>query len=67
MNRESDNRPVVFVMGATATGKTALAAALCDGMSAELINVDAAHKFIAAWTSEPANHRANFYAIIRII
>ena len=29
-------------MGATATGKTALAAALCDAFSAELINVDAA-------------------------
>ncbi len=42
MNREKNNRPVIFLMGPTACGKTDLAAALFDEYDAELISVDAA-------------------------
>ncbi|PCJ84634.1 MAG: tRNA (adenosine(37)-N6)-dimethylallyltransferase MiaA [Thiotrichaceae bacterium] len=40
---ESDDSPiVVFIMGATATGKTDLALALCDVLPSDLISVDSA-------------------------
>lgn len=40
-----NNSPVVFLMGPTACGKTALAAALCDSFDAELVSVDAAQVY----------------------
>ncbi len=43
--REKNHRPVIFLMGATASGKTALAAALRDEYPAELVSVDAAQVY----------------------
>ena len=42
MERKKNNRPVIFLMGPTACGKTDLAATLFDEYDAELISVDAA-------------------------
>ena len=43
--REQSDRPVVFLMGPTACGKTDLAAALFDAYEAELVSVDAAQVY----------------------
>lgn len=42
---DSASPPVVFLMGATATGKTDLAARLYDAFAAELVSVDAAQVY----------------------
>ena len=55
-SREKSNRPVVFLMGPTACGKTDLAAALFDEYPAELVSVDAAQVYrgMDIGTAKPA-------------
>lgn len=54
--RGNNDRPVVFLMGPTACGKTDLAAALCDEYEAELVSVDAAQVYrgMDIGTAKPA-------------
>ena len=49
------NLPVIFLMGPTAAGKTALAIALCQHLNTEIISVDSAlvYKDMDIGTAKP--------------
>ena len=62
-SRPLNNRPVIFLMGPTACGKTELAARLFDSHDAELVSVDAAQVYrgMDIGTAKPGRGFLNKY------